>query len=185
MLPPCYHCPLAIQTSFCNPSFLVIIYLTLDHICSRLAQASTLPNPVAESTQHYIQFLSSGMELHMPSTLPAINWAAINLDVPQSTTQSCPERKQSVFIFVLFALYFQCERIVFTLFWKGIFEGMLSLLFFKWCWHRKKSCIRVNTLTAVLWTLQGCDNCRINFAGHIASWQEEPLGLPAHGLLCL
>lgn len=150
----------------------------LSHTWSRLQQVSTGPNLAAESTQQYIQFLSSGMELHTPSTLPANNWAAINLqNVPQNR-HAQKENKVNWFLFFLLCIFSLKGLYLLSLkghFWKDV--RFLSLLFKRCC---------AESILLLLY----CAHCKdLTTAGLIlqdrASWQAEPLGLPAHCLFCL
>lgn len=82
-------------------------YLTLNHICSRLSQASTLTNPAAEST-----YSSCRQEWNCTSsTLPTINWAA---------KQSCPERKKPLCFCSSHSVFSIWKDCIYSL-WKGYF----------------------------------------------------------------
>lgn len=53
------------------------------------------------------------MEVHMPSTLPTIIWAAITLqNMPQNTTENSHAQKENkVYLFLFFSLcFFQIEN---------------------------------------------------------------------------
>lgn len=157
--PPRCRCrPLAIQACFCNPSFPGGIYPMFNHICSRLqswlllSQASALPNLVAESTQRYTRFPSSGMGPHMRFTLPIINWAEINLQKnltktpnPPPPPKVIPRTKVQCIRFLFFLLCIFNLKGFYILFVEGYFwRGIICLSNFsesvlrQRCQHRKK-----------------------------------------------
>lgn len=108
--------------------------------------------------------------------------------MPQNTTQnitqnSHAQKENSVFIFgFVFSLYFQYERIVFTLFERVFLKGDKVLSYSSDVGTGKKLCQSILVLHHT--------HCKdLTTAGLIlqdtASWQPEPLGLPSRGLLCL